>query len=195
MLSLVLRARNTNSVLLVIDMQERIINTVADKENLIHSVEAMIKTSNLLNIPSVVTQQEKLGDIASEIKRSYQNDATVFKKLAFSCCDVSEFRDKLLRLGRKTIVVCGVETHICVMQTVLDLLELKYEVLLLRDATSSYRIMDRETAIERMRDAGAWISTIESVIYELTEDAGRPEFKQILQTIKNLRNQNNSNNP
>jgi len=189
-----LRARRTNSVLLVIDMQERIINTVAEKENLLNSLEAIIKASSLLNIPSVVTQQEKLGDIAPKIKRSYQNDVTIFKKLAFSCCDVSEFRDKLQKLGRKTIVVCGVETHICVMQTVLDLVALKYEVLLLRDATSSYRIPDRETAIERMRDAGAWISTTESAIYELMEDAERPEFKQILQIIKNLRDRDISSN-
>ena len=78
------------------------------------------------------------------------------------------------------------------MQTVLDLLALKYEVLLLQDATSSYKITDRETAIERMRDAGAWISTTESAIYELTEDAQKPEFKQILQIIKTLRSQDNS---
>ncbi|MGO9644267.1 MAG: isochorismatase family protein [Candidatus Bathyarchaeia archaeon] len=192
MLSLTLRARSTDSVLLVIDMQERIIDTVAEKENLLHCLEAIIKASDLLNIPSVVTQQDKLGDITPKIRRLYQNDITIFKKLAFSCCDVSEFRDKLQRLGRKTIVVCGIETHICVMQTVLDLLALKYEVLLLRDTTSSYRIADRETAIERMRDAGAWISTTESVIYELMEDAQKPEFKQILQIIKSLRNQDNS---
>jgi len=194
MLSLVLRARSADSALLVIDMQERIINTVAEKENLLHCLEAIIKASTLLNIPSVVTQQEKLGEITPIIKMSYPNDIAIFKKLVFSCCDVSEFRDKLQRLGRKTIVVCGIETHICVMQTVLDLLALKYEVLLLRDATSSYRIADRETAIERMRDAGAWISTTESVIYELMEDAQRPEFKQILQIIKNLRRQDNSSN-
>ena len=189
-----LRARSTNSVLLVIDMQEKIINTIAEKENLLHCLEAIIKASNLLNIPSVVTQQENLGDIAPIIRKSYQNDVTIFKKLAFSCCGVSEFRDKLQALGRKIIVVCGVETHICVMQTVLDLLALKYEVHLLRDATSSYRTSDRETAIERMRDAGACISTTESSIYELMEDAQRPEFKQILQIIKSLRAATNSGN-
>ena len=194
MLSLALRARSTNSALLVIDMQEKVISTVAEKDNLLRCTEAIIKASNLLNIPSVVTQQEKLGDIAPKIKKLYQNDVANFRKLAFSCCGVSEFRDKLQSLGRKTIVVCGVETHICVMQTVLDLLALKYEVLLLRDATSSYSIADRETAVERMRDAGAWISTTESAIYELMEDAERPEFKQMLQIIKSLRSQDNSSN-
>jgi len=189
---LALKARSTDSVLLVIDVQEKIIDTVAEKENLLHCLEAIIKASNLLHIPSVLTQQEKLGEITPRIRRLYQNDITIFKKLAFSCCDVSELRDKLERLGRKTIIVCGIETHICVMQTVLDLLALKYEVLLLQDATSSYKITDRETAIERMRDAGAWISTTESAIYELTEDAQKPEFKQILQIIKTLRSQDNS---
>ncbi|MFI5448761.1 MAG: isochorismatase family protein [Candidatus Bathyarchaeia archaeon] len=193
MLSLVLRARSTDSVLLIIDMQEKIINTVAEKENLLRCLQAIIEASNLLNIPSVVTQQEKLGDITPKIKKSYGGDVPILKKMVFSCCGLSEFRDKLQRLGRKTIVVCGVETHICVMQTVLDLLALKYEVLLLRDVTSSYRIADRETAIERMRDAGAWVSTTESAIYELMEDAQRPEFKQMLQIIKSLRNDNSSN--
>ena len=182
-----MRAKRDDSILLIVDMQDKIIDTVADKENLLCCSEAIVKTSNVLNIPSVLTQQEKLGDITSRIIRSYPSDFEAVKKLTFSCCGVSKFRDQLQKLESKNVFVSGVETHVCVMQTVLDLLASGYEVIVLRDATSSFSITDRETAIERMRDAGAWITTTESAIFELTEDAQRPEFKQILEIIKTLR--------
>ena len=189
MLSLTFKARSADSVLLIIDAQEKIIDTVADKGNLIRCLQAIIKASNVLNIPSVVTQQEKLGEVSPKIGINHMNKVATFRKLTFSCCGLSEFRDRFRKLGRKTIIVCGIETHVCVMQTVLDLIALKYKVLILRDATSSFSVNDRETAIERMRDAGAWISTTESAIYELMEGANKSEFKPILQIIKQLRGQ------
>jgi len=182
-----LRAKRDDSVLLIVDMQDKIIDTVADKESLLHCSEAIVKASSLLNVPSILTQQEKLGNITPRIIRSYASDREAIKKLTFSCCGVSNFRDNLQKLGRKTIFAIGVETHVCVLQTVLDLLAFGYNVLVLRDATSSFRKVDRRTAIERMRDDGAWITTTESAIFELTEDAERLEFKQILEIIKTLR--------
>ena len=160
---------------------------VADKENLLHCSEAIVKASRLLNVPSVLTQQEKLGNITPRISRSYPPNCEAIKKLTFSCCGVSNFRDNLQSLGRENIFAIGVETHVCVLQTVLDLLAFGYKVLVLRDATSSFKRLDHETAIERMRDCGAWITTTESAIFELTEDAERLEFKQILEIVKTLR--------
>ena len=181
-----LRIRSSECVLLIIDVQDKIVNTVADRANVLHGLKALISSSRILNIPIMITEQQKMGELASEINLP-DNEVVRFKKITFSCCDVSEFRNKLQTLGRKSVLVCGVETHICVMQTVLDLLDMKYEVLILRDLTSSHGIADRETAIERMRQAGAVISTTEAVIFELMGDAARPEFKRILQIIKDFR--------
>jgi nicotinamidase-related amidase len=94
---------------------------------------------------------------------------------------------KLRQVRKKTVIVCGIETHICVLQTVLDLLKRRYHVLLVRDATSSNAPVDRETAIDRMCSAGAMIGTTEAVIYELTERAGTEEFGRILEIVKERR--------
>jgi len=99
---------------------------------------------------------------------------------------------KLGELRRKTVIACGIETHICVLQTVLDLLTHGYNVLLARDATSSHAPIDRETAIERMRGAGAMIGTTEAVIYELTEKAGTDQFRKILEIVKARRSKHSA---
>jgi nicotinamidase-related amidase len=94
---------------------------------------------------------------------------------------------ELSQMRKRTVIICGIETHICVLQSVLDLLTHHYSVLLVRDATSSHALIDRETAIERMRDAGIMITTTEAVIYELTEKAGTEEFRKILELVKERR--------
>jgi nicotinamidase-related amidase len=85
------------------------------------------------------------------------------------------------------MIVCGLETHICVQQTVLDLLHGRYRVLVVRDATSSHAPIDRETALERVKASGAEITTCEAIIYELTENAGTDEFRAILEIVKERR--------
>jgi nicotinamidase-related amidase len=170
----------------VIDVQDRIIGTIAEHETVVENIGTLVRTVKVLNVPSLTTEQEKLGEIVPEL-RGLLSDSPKFRKLSFSCCGDSAFVRKLRRVRKKTVIVCGIETHICVLQTVLDLLERRYHVLLVRDATSSHVPIDRETAVERMRDAGAFLGTTEAVIYELTGEAGTEQFRKILEIVKERR--------
>jgi len=180
------RVRRSDCVLLVVDVQDRLIGTIAEHEAIVENIRALIKAAQALNVPALVTEQEKLREIVPELQ-GLLSDSPKFRKLSFNCCGDAAFMRKLRRVRKKMVIVCGIETHICVLQTVLDLLERRYRVLLVRDATSSHVPIDRETAIDRMRSARAMISTTEAVIYELTERAGTEEFRKILGIVKERR--------
>ena len=181
-----MRVRRSDCVLLVVDVQDRLIGTIAEHEEVVENIKALIKAAQALNVPALVTEQEKLGEIVPELQ-GLLSGSPKFRKLGFSCCGDVSFMRKLRQVRKKTVIVCGIETHICVVQTVLDLLKHRYRVLLVRDATSSHAPIDRETAIDRMRSAGAMIATTEAVIYELTERAGTEEFRKILEIVKERR--------
>jgi nicotinamidase-related amidase len=180
------RVRRGECVLLVVDMQDRLIDKIAQHGAVVENIKALVKAARVLNVPVLATEQEKLGEIVPEVQ-GLLSDSPKFRKLSFSCCGDSAFMKKLRQVRKKTVIVSGIETHICVLQTVLDLLNLRYRVLLVRDATSSNAAIDRETAISRMRSAGAIIVTAEAVIYELTERAGTEEFRRILEIVKERR--------
>lgn len=181
-----MNVRRNDCVLLVIDVQDRLIGTIAAHEAVVENIKALIKTAQVLKVPVMATEQEKLGDIVPEL-RDLLSNSPKFRKLSFSCCADPSFMRKLRQIRKKNVIVCGIEAHICILQTVLDLLKNHYRVLLLRDSTSSHAPIDRETAIERMRSAGAMIGTTEAVIYELTEKAGTEEFRKILEIVKGRR--------
>jgi nicotinamidase-related amidase len=181
-----LRVRRSDCLLLVVDVQERLIDTIAEHRAIVENVKALLKAAQLLGLSVLATEQEKLGEIVPELQ-GLLSDSPKFRKLSFSCSGDPIFLRKLRQLRRKTIIVCGIETHVCVLQTVLDLLKLHYHVMVVKDATSSYALIDRNTAIERMQNAGAIITTTEALIYELTEKAGTEEFKRILEIVKERR--------
>ena len=181
-----MRVRRSDCVLLIVDVQDRLIGTIAEHEAIVENIKALIKAAQVLGVPVLATEQEKLGEIVPELQ-GLLSDSPKFRKLSFSCCGDAAFMRKLRQVRKKTAIVCGIETHICVLQTVLDLLEHHYRVLLVSDATSSHAPIDRETAIDRMRSAGAMIGTTEAVIYELTERAGTEEFSRILEIVKERR--------
>lgn len=185
-LHLTTKVRRTDCVLLVVDVQDRLIDTIAEHEATVENIKALIRAARILNIPVMATQQENLGQIVPELKDLLSNSPK-FRKLSFSCCGDSAFMRKLREVHKKTVIACGIETHICVLQTVLDLLKGGYHVLLVRDGTSSHALIDRETAIERMRAAAAMTETTEAVIYELTARAGTEQFRKILEIVKERR--------
>jgi nicotinamidase-related amidase len=180
-----MRVKRSDCVLVVVDVQDRLIDTIAEHETVVGNIEALMKAAGVLQVAILGTEQEKLGDTVPELKALLPNPPT--RKLTFSCCDSLEFMTNLKSTGRKTVIVCGIETHICVEQTVLDLLVGRYRILVVRDATSSHALIDRETALQRMQASGAEITTAEATIYELTEKAGTDEFKAILDIIKERR--------
>ena len=180
--------RKDESVLLVIDVQDRLIDTIHEHQAVVENIKALIKTAQILHLQVLATEQEKVGAIVPELQALLSNSPR-FQKVNFSCCADSAFMRDLSQTRKRIVIVCGIETHICVLQTVLDLLTHRYNVLLVRDATSSHTVIDRETAMERMRDEGAMIATTEAVIYELTEKAGTDEFRKILELVKERRGQ------
>lgn len=181
-----LKARKDDSILLVIDMQEKLVGTMLEKQRLIENVKALGKVAAVFHLPTLVTEQEKLGATVPELMETISECHTV-RKLEFSCCQNSEFMNKLREAGRKTVVVCGIEAHICVLQTVLDLVSTGYNVHVVKDALSANAGVDLEVAVERMRDAGAVITTSEAAIYEFTVRAGTDEFRRILEIVKERR--------
>jgi len=123
-------------VLLVVDVQERLIGTIADRAELVENIKALMNTAEILGIPILMREQEKLGDTIAELDKASPHFPR-YRKLSFSCCENRSFSGKLRELGRETVIVCGIETHICVLQTALELLERGYCVVVPKDATSS----------------------------------------------------------
>jgi len=181
-----MKAGKEDCVLLVVDVQERLIGTIENSGAMVAGVRALIDSAGTFNIPVIVTEQEKLGETIPHLMERMGVHIKV-KKLEFSCCRNAVFMEALEKTGRKTAVICGIEAHICILQTALDLLEGGYKVQVVRDAISSHATVDHETAIERMRDAGATITTTEALLYELAAKAGTPEFKRILDITKEKR--------
>jgi nicotinamidase-related amidase len=168
-----------------VDIQDRLIHTIAEHAAVVQNVRTLIKAAKVLDVPILATEQEKLGTTVPELRALL--GAPPFRKVSFSCCGDLSFMSELKSSGNKTVIVCGIETHICIVQTVLDLLKQSFVVLVVRDATSSHGIIDRETALARMRDSGATLTTTEAIIYELTEKSGTELFRKILDIVKEKR--------
>ncbi|MCB0749732.1 MAG: isochorismatase family protein, partial [Ignavibacteriae bacterium] len=168
----------------IVDIQERIISVMRKHESLIENVVKLVKGIKVLNIPIFYTEQypKGLGNTVAEIKNELSNDA--INKLSFSCSGAGDLFPQLEMLNIKNVIVCGVESHVCVQQTVLDLLANEFKVYLPINAISSRRKIDYKTAVTRMEKHGAEITTIESVLFELLEICGTKDFKAISSIIK-----------
>ena len=173
------------SVLAVIDVQERLFRVVADQEKLVDRIGKLIALSRILNIPLVVTEQypKGLGPTIEPLKALLQ-DVPVLEKLSFSCYGAERFDQRLQELGARTLIICGIEAHICVQQTTLDGLHRGYGVHVVSDAISSRDPENCQLGIEKMRQAGAVITAWEMVAYELMQRAGTERFKEALPLFK-----------
>ena len=181
-----MRIKRQDCILLVIDVQVRLIKTILHCKDLVGNITALIQTAQVLGIPILVSEQDKLGGTVPALKKALVGVPNVHK-LDFSVCAEPEFISSLEKSGRKTVIACGSEAHVCVLQTVLDLLEQGYGAVVPVDAVSAYATADKEMAVERMRGAGAVITTVETLIYELLERAGTDEFKEVLEIVKERR--------
>jgi nicotinamidase-related amidase len=176
-------AQRGDSIILLVDMQERLAETVSDSERLKVNLKAIIKTAQTLKIPVIHCEQDKLGETLPDLSLP----PTDIIKTSFSLMGEKKFTDRLKGYAARTVIVCGIETHICVQQTAADLMLSGYNVFIPADATSSNHKLDHKIALKRMSGYGAVITSTESLIYELTEKAGTPEFKEILEIAKERR--------
>lgn len=174
-----------DSLLLVIDPQEKLVKMIHNREEVVATISRLLRFAGIFDIPVVLTEHypQGLGYTVDEVKEAVARYDPVVKRI-FSCFGVPEFGDAVKGAGRKRIVVTGIETHICVCQTVLDALHRGYEVLVVCDGTGTRKREDHETALERMRQAGAVITTSEAFIYEVTYRADGEEFKKVLDLVK-----------
>jgi nicotinamidase-related amidase len=173
-----------NAALVVIDVQGKLATLMHDRENFYRNVVRMIKGAEVLGLPLLWTEQlpDKLGETQPEIRQHLTGEPLV--KDTFSCCGDAGFLDRLKAAGRKQILVTGMETHVCVYQTVMDLLRDGFEVYLVADAVSSRSAYNREVGLQVMRDAGAKITTVEMALFEMLVVARGEQFKQIIQIVK-----------
>lgn len=175
-----------DTMALIIDYQERLVPVIHNSEELIHNSEILVKGLNALGIPMLVSQQytKGIGMTVPAIAEAVGEEFTYFDKLTFSCAENQEILQKLMENKRKNIILCGIEAHICVLQTAIDLMAKGFHVILVEDCIGSRRENDRKTAIQRAAAEGAVITTYESILFELTRVAKTDVFKVISNLIK-----------
>jgi nicotinamidase-related amidase len=173
--------------LIVVDIQDRLLPPIWEKERLVRNSQMLIRMAGILKIPAIVTTQyaKGLGGTVPEIS-SLLPDSAPIDKMMFSCFGSDVFCSMLKRMPgqRTTVLLCGMETHICVMQTALAALREGYVVHVASDAVSSRVEWNWRVGLDRMRAAGAVISSTEMMIYELLRSSGSPAFREMLPYLK-----------
>jgi nicotinamidase-related amidase len=178
----------TRSALVIIDMQEAFRTKIPGFDEVAVRIATMVEAAKLLHLPILVTEQypSGLGDTASEIKKVLPDSDQIIEKTTFSSCGVESFISQLEATQATQILVCGIEAHICVNQTVHDLLARGFQVHLLTGCIASRQPANKRVALRKMQMSGALPSSIEMALFELLRDAKHEQFKAIQQLIKQL---------
>jgi nicotinamidase-related amidase len=174
-----------HSIGLVIDFQEKLVPHMYESQQIITSTGILLQGLKILEIPVIATQQYTKG-LGSTVKSlsQYLSGIPIIEKLSFSCCGETDFMNELRKHRKKFVIIAGIETHVCVLQTATDLIESGYKPVIIKDCVSSRKPEDKETAISRIKDAGAIISSCESILFELCQIAGTDKFKAISKLVK-----------
>jgi len=172
-------------VLVIVDIQEKLAAVMSEKQKVIDNCLHLIELSKLQGIPVIVTEQypKGLGPSVGEIKNSL-DDYRPVEKITFGCCDEPSFLERIAATRRSKVVLTGMETHVCVLQTCIGLMKGGYIVHPVDDAICSRKKQNFSTALEYMRQAGAVITCTETVLFQLLFKAGTEEFKSIAKRIK-----------
>jgi len=180
----------SESIFLVCDVQQRFRNIIYCMESVIHVGKMLTQAAQIFKVPLLITEQNSkaFGTTMEEISNVFPNtDFTKLEKTKFSMLTPEAIAFLNKYPNRKKAVVCGIEAHVCVLQTVIDLTNLGYEVYLVVDGISSQRPIDRSAALRRMEKLGVVFTTMESALFELMQDQLAPEFKYILPILKEKR--------
>jgi nicotinamidase-related amidase len=173
----------TDTGLLVVDVQQKLINLIDGHARIVWNIDRLIDGARLLDLPVLATEQypQGLGPTTPELAGKLDR---VFDKTAFSCGGCAGLCQEMQSLGQKKWLVCGIEAHVCVQQTVLDLLAEGFRIYIAADAIGSRGVVDREIALRRMESCGATLTTVEAALFEWCHDSKRPQFKQISQMVR-----------
>lgn len=169
--------------LLVVDVQGKLIQLIDGHGRLVWNMRRLIEGAKLQGLPVVATEQypKGLGPTAPELQPLLE---TVLDKTAFSCAGCAGFGERLQKLGRRKWLVCGIEAHVCIQQTVLDMMANGYRVYLAVDAIGSRFPIDCEIALRRLESSGATLTTVEAALFEWCVDSKSPQFKQLSQLVR-----------
>ncbi len=172
-------------VLLIVDIQDRLAPVMKFRDQVVRNCLHLIELAKMQSVPIVVTEQypRGLGRTVAEIQAALPAYRPV-EKMTFNCCEEPSFLDEIKKTGRTKVILTGMETHICVLQTGLGLLKEGLDVHLVRDAACSRTKENWKTGTKYMRDAGAVVTCTETVLFQLLKVAGTEEFKKISQRIK-----------
>ncbi len=169
----------------MIDIQSKLWNVMCEKEALLENAQRLIKGMQVLRIPIILTEQNPkgLGPTAPELMQ-LMPEVKPLPKMCFSCQQDMGFQQSIKNINRKQVLVCGIEAHVCVYQTAMDLLCMGYEVQVVVDAVSSRAVKNRDITLSRLQNEGVKLTTTEMALFELLRTAESPQFKEIQKVIK-----------
>jgi len=180
--------RRDRILLLLIDIQEKLFKPMplAIQDQMIQRIRLLLALAQRLGLPILVTEQypKGLGETIAELKEILKEQYDPINKLSFSCCGERAFWDRIQQNKREQVLLTGMETHVCVLQTALDLLKEGYQVFVVRDAVCSRKKVDWQTGLQIMDRAGAVITTAETIIFQLLERAGTEDFRFMSPLLK-----------
>lgn len=180
-----MRITKENATALFIDFQERLFPVMNEKELLLKNAKMLLQGLNILGITTIFSQQytKGLGETLEELRLLVPGFAAI-EKTDFSCFGTEEYRMFLQQHQSKTIILCGIEAHVCVLQTAIDLKDAGFFPVVVTDCISSRSIISKETAIDRFRYENIMTTTCESILFELTRSAKAEEFREISKLVK-----------
>lgn len=174
-----------DSVVVIIDIQDKLVNAVG-KYSPVEKACKIAQAANILEIPVIVTEQypQGLGETVSSLKESLPNDTVFIEKSSFSALLTDEFKEQLKSTHKKQVIIFGIEAHICVHQTICDLIKCGYEVYIVKDASASRNKYEFKTGIELIKQNGAKVTCTEIVLFEWLKTSKHPNFKAVQALIK-----------
>jgi isochorismate hydrolase len=175
--------KREEALLAVIDIQGNLYLAMDEKEFLLANTAKLVKGINILEIPIILTEQVKIGPTIPELAGLMPTVKPIIKN-SFSCCGDEQFLATLTATGKKQVLVCGIEAHVCAYQTSMDLMERGYEVYIVADAVSSRTARNREIGIQKLLASGAILTSTEMALFELLKAATDPKAKDIFKIIK-----------
>lgn len=176
-----MRLDRATSVLCVIDVQERLVPAIADAAGVVDHCRRLAEGARLLGVPAILTEQYRKG-LGATVPALGEVLPPPLEKMSFSCCGAEGFSARLVE-GIRQVVLCGLETHVCVAQTAIDLLAGGYAVVVVADAIASRHRLDHDVALRRLEGAGVMPTTTEAVLFEWCRTATDPQFQAIRRLI------------
>ena len=178
-----MRIEREKSQVLVVDIQEKLFPHMENQEVLKEKIITLLEGTKVLAVPMMAARQypKGLGDTIEELGSNFTQ---YYDKMTFSCCGSEHLLEALHKTGRKNIIITGIEAHVCVLQTVIDLKALGFTPIVVVDAIGSRERQDYDIALKRMEYEGAVLTTVESILFELCHTAGTEEFKKISRLVK-----------